>query len=72
VDFPNGVCSGGSVRERIYDDDVREMPQDCGFQLIPSPGGDECVLRAKDDFQVLFELPGQVSDDVHAEPSRMS
>jgi hypothetical protein len=72
VELPNGVCSGGSVRQRVYDDDVRKMPQDSGSELLPSPGGDEGVLRTEDDFEVLFELTGQISDDVHAEPIRMS
>ena len=72
MDLPNGVCSGGTVGNRIYDNDVSDLPQDGGSQLVPSPGRDEGVLGTEDDFEVLFELTRQVGDDVHVQPGRMS
>jgi hypothetical protein len=72
MEIPDDVCPGRPVRDRVYDENVRDLLQDLGSELTPSPGGDESMLRSEDNFEMLFELTGQVSDDVHAMPKSMS
>ena len=72
MDLPDDFCPGGSVRVRVYDQDVGDVLQDRGSELIPPPGGDESVLGTQDDFEMLLELTREVSDDVHAMPKSMS
>jgi len=61
-----------SIGDRVDDDDIRNALYHFGFQRIPPPDRDERVLGAQDNCQVLLELTGEISDDVHAMPSGMS
>ena len=66
------VGSRDSVHERVDDDQVGDTCIDCAPQLFPPLYGDERVLRSQDDCEVRLELTGQESNDVHANPGRMS
>ena len=66
------VDAGGAVRGRVNDKNVGNLLQDSGSQRLPASGGYEGVLRPQNDCEVLLERAGQVRDDVHNWPERVS
>ena len=72
MDLLDDVDAWSTVDDRVNDQDVRDVLQDGGSQLVPPSGGDERMLRAKNNCEMRLELTGQISDDVHARLDRMS
>ena len=52
------VCASDAVGDRVDNQDIRDVPQNGGLQLVPASGGDERVLRAKNDFEMRELLTG--------------
>jgi hypothetical protein len=72
MDLFDHVGPRGPVGEWINDDDIRNALLYRGSELLPFRGGDERMLRAKNNCEMRLELTRQVGDDVHTRASRMS
>ena len=58
MDLLDDIDARVVVDVRIYDQNVRDVLLDSGSQLVPASGGDERVLRAKNDFEMRELLTG--------------
>lgn len=72
MDLLDYVDAGAAVDDGINDQDVRDVLLDGGSQFVPSSGGMDRMLRAENNCEMLEELTGEIGDDVHAKPDRMS
>ena len=72
MDLSDGVGARRAVGGRVNDENVGDLLQDGGPQRVPSSGRDEGMLRPENNFEMRVELAGEICDDVHVRPDRMS